>query len=232
MAASGWPTAEHSVNVAFTQLCSVTTPQSSSIASGSATERILIMLKHIATTALAALFSATVAYALPGDGDSGATSKPKPAISSPKKLKCKSTETAKRVKRSGKYVMACVKLQAGVLPDDALYQNARLLADEGEYEWALDHLRLIHNQQDKEVLNYTGYANRKAGRVETGISYYQKALALDPDYVQAREYLGEAYMLVGFRPQAEEQLREIGKRCAPDCKAYVTLQGFIEQYSY
>lgn len=146
---------------------------------------------------------------------------------SPKAKKCNRSETAKRVMRKGKRVTICVKLKADVLPDSELYQNARMLADEGEYEWALDHLRLMTNQSDAEVLNYTGYANRKAGRLETGISYYHKALAIDPDYVQAREYLGEAYVLADRVDLAKAQLREIGWRCGTHCETYQALEAAI-----
>ena len=102
-----------------------------------------------------------------------------------------------------------------------------MLADEGEYEWALDHLRLMTNQNDAEVLNYTGYSNRKAGRLETGISYYYKALAVNPNYVQAREYLGEAYVLVGRTDLAKAQLQEIALRCGTDCETYRALEQAI-----
>jgi Flp pilus assembly protein TadD len=187
-----------------------------------------MMRQFFFASAIVAL-SATMAFAIPSGG-SDTKSEPKPAAKSPKKLACKRNETVKRVKRAGKFKYECVKLQAGALPDDALYQQARLLAEDGEYEWALDHLRLITKQGDKEVLNYTGYAHRKAGRVETGISYYQQALSIDPNFVQAREYLGEAYMLVGFKPKAEEQLREIALRCAGNCEAYVALRDFIQKH--
>jgi tetratricopeptide (TPR) repeat protein len=130
--------------------------------------------------------------------------------------------------RNGKRVTTCVKLRADVLPDAELYQFARMLADEGEYEWALDHLRLITNQNDAEVLNYTGYSNRKAGRLETGIAYYYKALAVNPDYVQAREYLGEAYVLAGRVDLATAQLKEIASRCGTECETYRALEQAIK----
>jgi Flp pilus assembly protein TadD len=158
------------------------------------------------------------------------TAKPNaPVKKSAKKAKCKRGETVKRVKRAGKYKYICVKLKADILPDAELYQQARLLADEGEYEWALDHLRLIHNQQDAEVLNYTGYANRKAGRLETGIAYYHQALALNANYVEAREYLGEAYVLAGFGNLAQEQLQEIANRGGTSTEAYIALDKFIRE---
>ncbi len=178
------------------------------------------------------LCASTATFAFPGGGmddDMAPKNKSEPGPKaeikkkSPKKLKCKRGETVKRIKK--KYV--CVKLMMEVLPDNELYQQARLLADEGEYEWALDHLRLIRLQQNAEVLNYTGYANRKAGRLETGIAYYQQALALNPNYVQAREYLGEAYVLAGFTHLARQQLVEIQQRDGTTSEAYLALDSFI-----
>jgi tetratricopeptide (TPR) repeat protein len=167
----------------------------------------------------------SLALAIPSDTPK---SESKPKVTSPKLAKCKRGETTKRIKISGTYRTTCVKLKADVLPDAELYQQARALADAGEYEWALEHLRVVKDQQDTAVLTYTGYANRKAGRVETGIAYYQQALAIDPNYVEAREYLGEAYVLTGFDDEAQEQLREISLRCPTSCKSYEALKGFIE----
>ncbi len=187
--------------------------------------------KHYAFTALLATsLVATPVFSFPGAGPGKSEPTKTEAVKkSPKKLNCKRGETAKLRTLKGKKKLLCVKLKAEILPDTELYAQARLLADDGEYEWALDHLRLITNQNDAEVLNYTGYANRKAGRLETGIAYYQQALTLNPNYVQAREYLGEAYVLAGFNALANEQLKEIENRCGTRCEAYVVLKGFIEK---
>ena len=197
-------------------------------------QRIMNLTANRLTVSLLALgftlCAATASLAFPGGGDDMMTAKPKaPVKISPKKVKCSRGETVKRVKLGGKFKYVCVKLKADVLPDAALYQQARLLADEGEYEWALDHLRLIHDQQNAEVLNYTGYANRKAGRLETGIAYYKQALALNANYVQAREYLGEAYVLAGFDNLAQQQLQEIAKRGGTSSEAYIALEEFMRE---
>ncbi len=191
----------------------------------------MLINRILMATAIAASFSIAPAFAFPGGGSSekSNTTKVETIKPSAKKIKCKRSETAKRLRRGGKLKWVCVKLKAGIMPDAELYNQARLLADAGEYEWALDHLKLITNQNDAEVLNYTGYANRKAGRLETGIAYYQQALTINPNYVQAREYLGEAYVLAGLTSQAQTQLDEIEKRCGKTCKTYVALQTFMQQ---
>jgi tetratricopeptide (TPR) repeat protein len=192
-----------------------------------------------ATLIAASVAMSSGSFAFPGtetDATATKTADPKtpgakkPTVKTPsaKKLKCKRGETSKKLESKGKIRYSCVKLKADVLPDNELYNQARALADDGEYEWALDHLRLIRVQQNAEVLNYTGYANRKAGRLETGIGFYQQALTLNPDYVQAREYLGEAYVLAGFGDLALQQLQEIEKRSGTSSEAYVALKKFMQ----
>jgi tetratricopeptide (TPR) repeat protein len=94
------------------------------------------------------------------------------------------------------------------------------LAKAGEYEWALQVLAAIENQNDPRVLNYTGYSNRKAGRVEIGITYYRKALAIDPNFVLAREYLGEGYVAAGRIDLAQIELGEIKARVGTGSEEY------------
>jgi tetratricopeptide (TPR) repeat protein len=45
-----------------------------------------------------------------------------------------------------------------------------------------------------EAWNYLGFTNRKLGRYEESLDSYAKALELNPNYPQALEYRGEAYL--------------------------------------
>ncbi len=147
---------------------------------------------------------------------------------SPKKLHCKTGEIVKTVVKDGKKTKSCVKEAAGIVPDDELYDQGRALAKQGEYDWALSVLALITNQNDPKVLNYTGYSHRKAGRLDIGITYYTKALAINPDFVLAREYLGEGYVAAGKIDLAKVQLAEIQKRCGTSCEEYKDLNAAIQ----
>ena len=130
--------------------------------------------------------------------------------------KCKKGEVLKSVGN----VKKCVKVESGILPDEDLYQQGRVLAKAGHYEWALQVLAAIENQNDPRVLNYTGYSNRKAGRLEIGITYYRKALAIDPNFVLAREYLGEGYVAAGRIDLAQVELGEIKTRAGTGSEEY------------
>ena len=138
-------------------------------------------------------------------------------------LKCKKGEVLKKVGN----VKKCVKVESGILPDEDLYQQGRLLAKAGQYDWALQVLAVIQNQNDPRVLNYTGYSHRKAGRLEIGITYYRKALAINPDFVLAREYLGEGYVAAGRIDLAKAELDEIARLCGTTCEEYKDLSEAI-----
>ena len=140
---------------------------------------------------------------------------------SPSAKDCKKGEVWDKKKQK------CVKVESGVLPDKELYAQGRALAKEGNYDWALEVLAAIRNQNDPFVLNYIGYSNRKAGRLEIGISFYRKALAIDPNFVLAREYLGEGYVAAGRIDLAKVELAEIAKRCGTKCEEYKDLSKAI-----
>jgi tetratricopeptide (TPR) repeat protein len=121
----------------------------------------------------------------------------------------------------------CVKQQGSVLPDKVLTDYAYALAKAQRYDEALTTLDLLRNPNTAEALNYRGYATRKLGRVDEGIRYYRKSVALDPRYAQVREYLGEAYVVKGDMVSAKAQLRAIKGICGTDCEQYKHLADAI-----
>jgi tetratricopeptide (TPR) repeat protein len=155
------------------------------------------------------------------DNDSKTTTPPKAVLS------CKKGEVIKKVTQNGASKETCVKVKAGILPDEDLYQQGRLIAKSGDYDWALEVLASVENQNDPRVLNYKGYSNRKAGRIDVGITYYRKALAINPDFILAREYLGEGYVAAGRVDLAMAELNEIKTRAGVNTEEYKDLSEAI-----
>ncbi len=112
--------------------------------------------------------------------------------------------------------------------NNQLYAQGRLLARTGDYAKAIAVLNRA-NQSDPHVLNYLGYSHRKSGDLTTAIRYYKAALAIDPDFVLAREYLGEGYVKAGRLDLAKLELEQIGRRCGKGCKEYVELAAVIDK---
>ena len=118
----------------------------------------------------------------------------------------------------------CLRRHSGVLPDSDLTEYAYALAKADRFQEALDVLDLLDNPNTPRALNYRGYATRKLGRTDEGIGYYIQSVALDPQYPQVREYLGEAYVIEGKFDLAKEQLATIEKLCgSKDCEYYSDL---------
>jgi tetratricopeptide (TPR) repeat protein len=122
----------------------------------------------------------------------------------------------------------CLQRRSGVLPDPELTEYARALAEADRFQEAIDVLDLLDNPNTPRALNYRGYATRKLGRTDEGIGYYLKSVALDPNYPQVREYLGEAYVIEGKFDLAKEQLATIEKICGTDCQYYAELEEALE----
>ena len=173
------------------------------------------------TLSIGLLFATSSAFAAGGGGN------PLPTPS-PTQLHCKTGEVIKTIYKKGKKPKkVCVKATAGIIPDDELYNQGRLLAKQGEYEWALTVLAAVQDKSNPDVLNYMGYSNRKAGRLDVAITYYQKALNLKPDFTLAREYLGEGFVAAGKLDLARVQLDEIKKISGTTSEEYLDLAAAI-----
>ena len=50
-----------------------------------------------------------------------------------------------------------------------------------------------------------GFCTRKLGNVDEAFTYYEKALKIKPNFPEAREYYGEAYLQQGNLAKAVQQ---------------------------
>lgn len=116
------------------------------------------------------------------------------------------------------------------LSDDNIYEFAKSLAYARRYDEALVVLSLAADPYTPRMLTYRGFATRKAGDVRSALPFYEAALAMDPDYTLAREYMGEAYLQIGRVDLAREQLAEIEKQCGATCDEFAALERQIAAF--
>jgi cytochrome c-type biogenesis protein CcmH/NrfG len=101
-----------------------------------------------------------------------------------------------------------------------------------DYAAALTELRdIAEDTQQADVYNLLGYTLRKTGDFKTSLTYYTKALELQPDHKAAREYLGELYIETGNIEKAKEQLAVLAKLCPAGCEEREDLQKAISAKS-
>ena len=99
------------------------------------------------------------------------------------------------------------------------------------YTAALAELRdLAEDTQEADVYNLLGFTLRKTGDFKTSLTYYTKALELEPDHKAAREYLGELYVETGEMDKAREQLAILAKLCPAGCEEREDLQKAISAH--
>jgi Flp pilus assembly protein TadD len=101
-----------------------------------------------------------------------------------------------------------------------------------DYAAALTELRdIAEDTQQADVYNLLGFTLRKTGDFKTSLTYYTKALELQPDHKAAREYLGELYIETGNIEKAKEQLAVLAKLCPGGCEEREDLQKAISAKS-
>ncbi len=177
---------------------------------------IMLNIKAVAAALALAVAMPAAAFAVGSETD-----QTQPPAKTETSTKCKDGEVWDKDKKK------CVNPKKSSLDDDTLYQAARELAYVGQYNSALKVLSAMKNQNEARVLNYKGYANRKAGNVKLGMNYYQQALAKDPNFILARSYMGMAYVEQGNMKEANKQLHEIRERGGRNTWAYTALKQTI-----
>lgn len=111
------------------------------------------------------------------------------------------------------------------------YAAAKKLVDAQQYRDAIPMLDQLvaENPADADALNLLGFSHRKLGHENKALTYYQKALAIQPNHLGANEYLGEFYLEMKNLPKAEERLAVLQKACN-NCEEYTELKEKIADY--
>lgn len=147
------------------------------------------------------------------DGTRGPTSQPKSDKSDPK-----SSDQNKKKKKSSQI--------------DELHQRylaARALILEGRYAEGIAALQALHSDDDAEVANYIGFANRKLGNFELAKVWYERALSTDPNHTRTLQYYGMWQLETGNMLKAEDFLEKIRAICgSAECADYVLLKRAID----
>ena len=88
----------------------------------------------------------------------------------------------------------------------------------------------LRDPDNADLQNYLGYSYRHLGQLDTAFAYYRRALELNPRHRGAHEYVGEAYLMVGDLPRAEEHLTALRKICLLPCEELGDLEREIAAY--
>ena len=114
---------------------------------------------------------------------------------------------------------------------NADYQKAQSAIAGADYKTAADLLQKVLTRQpdNPDVLNLMGFSERKMGEASTALTYYKKALDLQPTHIGANEYLGELYLELKQPDMAEQRLAVLQQVCG-SCEEYTELKEKIEKF--
>lgn len=119
------------------------------------------------------------------------------------------------------FISTLALASGGPAPQNTANQTTQQLAEVAKLvkaqQWSaaeavLKQLRLSAPEQ-ADVWNWSGYVARKSARLSDAFPYYAQALKINPRHLGAHEYLGEAYLQVGDRANAEAQLEILQTLC-------------------
>jgi tetratricopeptide (TPR) repeat protein len=86
---------------------------------------------------------------------------------------------------------------------------------------------IVEKANNADAYNLYAFSLRNSGDTTQALTYYSKALDLDPDHKGAREYLGELYVKLGDMPKAKEQLAKLATLCPSGCEERADLEKAI-----
>ncbi len=127
------------------------------------------------------------------------------------------------------YAMSTNSTPESAKPD--LYKQAEELIDDEDYAEAIPLLQQSIQEKGEyaDALNLLGFSNRKLGDMSKAMTYYTKALNLEPNHLGANEYMGELYLEMNELPKAEERLAVLKGACG-NCEEFEELDGQIRDY--
>jgi tetratricopeptide (TPR) repeat protein len=109
------------------------------------------------------------------------------------------------------------------------YATAKRLIKHQQYADAIPHLEkaLAKHPHDADVFNYLGYTHRMVGVSEAtpardndfklSLTYYQQALAIDPNHKGVHEYLGELFLQMNDLNAAHREMNQLVILCPDGC---------------
>ena len=110
----------------------------------------------------------------------------------------------------------------------------RKAIEANDFKAAVGYLSKAVQEEPKnaDAHSMLGYSYRKLGTFDKSMEHYQTALKIDSSHRYAHEYLGELYLDMNQRDNAEKQLAALKKACPffGKCEEYEDLKKAIDGY--
>ena len=103
-----------------------------------------------------------------------------------------------------------------------------LIYNKGDYVAGIAALQALGYDDNADVATLIGYASRKLGRYDDAKTWYERALAADPNHAVTWSYYGMWHAEQGNVLKAKDDLEKVRLICGTDCRAYRMLKDVID----
>lgn len=112
--------------------------------------------------------------------------------------------------------------------------KARSLIKSEDWPAAFTELKKLEAASDPnaDVFNLLGFSARKQGLFDVSLTYYTKALKIDPKHLAAHVYLGELYIQTGKFDEAIKQAQTLAELCPTGCPEQEELKKALASAGY
>lgn len=112
------------------------------------------------------------------------------------------------------------------------YRTAAQYVDAGRYADAIPLLMKVAKAEPEnaDAFSLLGYSYRKSGDLDRSGVAYRQALSLKPRHLNALEYQGELFLMLGQVDKAEANLQRISKQCLFVCEQERLLKAAIAEW--
>ena len=116
--------------------------------------------------------------------------------------------------------------------ESSTLSQALVAIEDGRYDEAIDTLLVITtvDSENAEAFNQLGYANSRLQNYEEALTYYHRALNIDPNHAGAHAYLGKVYLEMDDLIMAEHHLGQLDLICLFGCEPFYNLKEAISLY--
>ena len=104
--------------------------------------------------------------------------------------------------------------------------------EEGHYEEAIDALFVFvgEDPENADIFNQLGYANSQLQNYDQALTFYHRALNIDPEHAGAHAYIGKVYLEIGDLTMARHHLGQLDLICLYGCEPFYSLKEAISLY--
>jgi Tfp pilus assembly protein PilF len=127
---------------------------------------------------------------------------------------------------AGKYTERYAKVS------EALVAKGRAALEKGDYEAASQAFEqaVVANPHNALGFTYLGVTKLRMGEKPLAKKYFDTALEIDPNQVQALSWAGQADLSASNLESAEAKLQRLSRLCGPNCAEYKQLSEAVSSY--